>query len=101
MLDNRVVGPTFIGGNINETITQQAITSKLSIGKVGDHYFSRQLLVIDGNVSKLELLIIADQSMSQQFAHAYLYHLLLAITLVFLAISCGYLVRYKKLDIKN
>ena len=96
LVDDQAVGPTFSGADIDEAIFKQAIASKLSKGKIEGHYFSRQPLLINGKTSKLQLLVIADKSMSQQYAHSYLYHLLLALVLGLLAIACALLVKYKK-----
>ena len=96
LISNQPVGPTFTGADISHTIFEQATASKLSQGQIEGHYFSRQPLLINGKASKLQLLIIADKSMSQPFTYAYLYHLLLALVLLMLAMVCLLLVKYKK-----
>ena len=96
LISGQPVGPTFMGADISDAIFAQANVRKNNQGQIEGHYFSRQPLLINGKASKLQLLIIADKTMSQQFAYAYLYHLLLALVLVLLAVVCLLLVKYKK-----
>lgn len=95
LIQDQAVGPTFMGAEVNQDIFEQAIASNLQQGKIADHYFSCQPLLINGKASKLQLLIIADTAMSQQFTHVYIYHQLLALVLLLLAAVCLLLVKYK------
>lgn len=96
LVNNRPVGPVFNGENVDEITFNKIVTSKLNQGKIDGHYFSRQTLQINGEVSQLQLLLIADKNMSLQFAYAYLYHILLALILILLALMTLLLVKYKE-----
>ncbi|ART82502.1 hypothetical protein CBP31_07580 [Oceanisphaera profunda] len=101
LIDDQPVGPAFAAGKIEQTIFEQAIASNLSQGEIADHYFSRQPLLINGEASKLQLLLIADKSMSEQLAHAYFYHLLLALVLILLFITTYFFLTIKYVQLNK
>lgn len=96
LVDNHPVGPTFKSANITDATFYKITSSNLSHGQIDGHYFSRQSLEVNGEASELQLLLIADKTMSLQFAYAYLYHILLALILFLLALMTLLLVKYKK-----
>ncbi|MGO5000376.1 LuxQ periplasmic sensor domain-containing protein [Oceanisphaera sp. W20_SRM_FM3] len=96
LLDGRPVGPTFNDADISETVFDKIIASNLSEGKIDQHFFTRQPLLINGEKSQLQLLLIADASISQPLTYVYLYHQLLALVLFSLAVVAWLMVSNRK-----
>ena len=95
LLEGSPVGPTFSDIDIAVSVFDRIIASNLAKGKIEKHFFTRQYLLINGEKSKLQLLLISDTNISKPVTDANLYHQLLALALLFFAIVAWLMVRNK------
>ena len=82
VLRGKPVGPTFVNSDIPAEIFSQALSEQRPHGQIQGHYFSLQPLLINGEQSDLQLLLLTDDAMFQQLQQTYGYHTLLALMLV-------------------
>lgn len=82
ILHGKPVGPTFINGDIPSEMFTQALSSQRPHGQNHGYYFSLQPLLINGEQSELQLLLLTDDTMFQQLQQSYGYHTLLALIMV-------------------
>lgn len=85
ILHGKPVGPAYLNSNdIAPGVVTQALTGGQAHGQIRGHYFSRQPLLIGGEPSELQLLLLTDNTIAQQLQQNYGYHTLLALLLVLL-----------------
>ncbi|MFP2769886.1 LuxQ periplasmic sensor domain-containing protein [Oceanisphaera sp. KMM 10153] len=82
VLRGQPVGPTFVSSDIPTEILTRAQSERRAQGQIQGHYFSLQPLLINGEQSELQLLLLTDDAMFQQLQQTYGYHTLLALILV-------------------
>lgn len=84
VLRGQQVGPTFVSSDIPDEIFTRALSEQRPHGQIQGHYFSLQPLLINGEPSELQLLLLTDNAMFQQLQQTYGYHTLLTLILVLL-----------------
>ena len=95
LLQGKPVGPSLINTDIPSSVFDQVLSSKQHQGQIKGHYFSQQPLLINGEPSELSLLLLTDNTAFQQLKKANIYHMLLALVLVLVALSVVPLYRLK------
>ncbi|PPL17506.1 hypothetical protein UN63_04240 [Oceanisphaera arctica] len=82
VLRGKPVGPPLINSDIPSDLFTQVLSSQRLQGQIQGHYFSLQPLLINGEQSELQLLLLTNDAMFQQLQQTYGYHTLLALLLV-------------------
>ncbi|WP_157420095.1 LuxQ periplasmic sensor domain-containing protein [Oceanisphaera avium] len=96
LLDDHPVGPIFKEEKLDSNLINKIITSKQTKGKIEGHYFSRKPLSFGNDKQRLQLLVVADRSLSHLYTYTYLYHFLLLMVLLLLVLATLLLAKYKK-----
>lgn len=79
------VSPAYLNNNdIAPMVFTQALSSGRRDGQIQGHYFRLRPLLINGEPSELQLLLLTDNTIAQQLQQNYGYHTLLALVLVLL-----------------
>ncbi|GAA3698639.1 hypothetical protein GCM10022421_01110 [Oceanisphaera sediminis] len=84
LLRGQPVGPAFVNSDIPGEILTRALAEQRPHGQIQGHYFSLQPLLINGEQSELQLLLLTDDAIFQQLQQSYGYHTLLTLILVLL-----------------
>ncbi|WP_083398967.1 LuxQ periplasmic sensor domain-containing protein [Oceanisphaera psychrotolerans] len=82
VLRGKPVGPSLTNSDVSADMFTRALSSQRPRGRVQGHYFSLQPLLINGEQSELQLLLLTDDTLFQQLRQTYGYHSLQALILV-------------------